>query len=323
MDREEAEKLLDIGYRGVHTVMAYSKPQTGMINRSSRYSKKDQAVYLFPGTITRDGTVVGYTPATKGFSIYDMESLRFVKKVKGFKEKQELLDHELESITAFVCDLDDYWEGIDNEYYKTLVGNHLKSLLRKQPISDERYQVTVAIIKKLKRIKDSPLLDYLLNMLRDYQHLCKISYSMERRDQTIEDFTTRCRGVPNIGQVQLVELREEFKELCEHSTDDYASLSSIGRAKIVAQVMLIDEVVGHREFFTYDEIIAAFEKYRPDIVENVLPGTFRLNVYRGIRKLIDDYFVEQNMTLNVYSLTPRCRALMLQLMDIDNEWAKR
>lgn len=323
MDREEAEKLLSLGYRGVHTVMAYSKPQTGMINRSSRYSRKDQAVYLFPGTVSSDGSVIGYAPATRGFSVYTLEHLRFVKAVSGFREKQEKLEHELESITAFLCDLEEYWSEIENDYYKTLVGNHVKNLLRKQPVSDDRYRVTVAVVKKLKQIKDSPILDYLLEMLRDYQHLCKISYSMERRDQTIENFVTRCKGVPNIERAQLTKLRDQFKQQCKQSVDDYAALSTIGRAKIVAQVMLIDEVVTQRELFTYDEIIAAFEEYRPDIAVNVFPGTLRLNIYRGVRKLIDDCFLEQNVTLNTYSLTPRCRAMMLQLMDIDNEWAKK
>lgn len=321
MELEDARALLATEYKGLHTLMAYARPQTGSINKTSRFSKKNQAIYLFPDTLNMDGTVIAYVPAVEGFSVYDFDSVVPIKAVASFVEKQEEIEHEMESISEFVTDLYLFCEKLNNKYYQAILLNHMKSLVRKEPISQDRYKITVAVVKHLQRSHDTPMLDHLLETVENYQQLCKISSSIARRDKTVRDFIDRNRGVPALTRKQYKELRTAFKRACESSDYDHKELVNVVKAKIVAQVMFLAEVVNHREFFTYEELVEAIEEFRPDVIEAVPSGTLRMSIYHGIRKLIDDKFVEQHPMLNTYSLTSRCRALMLQLIEGDNAQA--
>lgn len=322
MNLEEAKEALSMRYRGVHTVMVYAHPYQSL-NQTSRFSRANQSVYLFPGTLNIDDSVLGYCTDTKVITIYNITQVRPVKIVQAYSDKFEEAERILHSAASFVEEMYSYIAGLDNQYYRVILANYIRDMQKKRLITEERQSVATAVIKKLQKDGSNSILEQILKMMNEYHILCKISRTISRRDKTVSEFLERSAIVPPTIPKQLKRIRENFQEVCKKSLIDYKQMGEIVRAKTVAQVMMITELNEHKEYFTFDEILIAFDKYRPDIVETTESSVLISNVRIGVEKLVRDEFVIQDLIMRTYQLAARCRILTLQLLTQDNEWARQ
>lgn len=318
MDLDRARELLSGEYRGKHTLMVFAKPQTASINKPSRFGKRDQAVYLFPGTLQIDDTVIGYSSSRDDFCIYYLTDVAVVKTVAAFLDKAKSLEEKMYETEKFNEAFYEYMETIENKYYKGILMGYVNAMFRKEPVSEERQQMTVAVLKELLKTDKSEILQQLHDMVKDYYVLCRISSSLVRRDEMVETFIERANKNVTLSDEQLDELKKRFKKTCKKDDIEYKDAVKFVKAKVVAQAMIVEELVESKEIFTFEEIVRAVEKHRPDIANNTGPGVFLQSIYDGLAKLKADGLLEQDLLLNTYNVTKTCRAITLQLMSLDN-----
>lgn len=318
MQLEEARELLSRDYCGEHTLLVFAKPQTARINKTSRFGKHDQSVYLFPGTLSIDDTVIGYSPVHDDFGMYSLSDVVLVKTVTAFLDKNKILKQKMHENESFIESFYDFTSTLSNKYYKGILMGYVNSMSKKEPISEERQQVAIAVIKELLKTNKSEFLEKLYAMVRDYFVLCKISSSLTRRDEMVEAFIQRSKENLTFSNEQIQEFKTRFLKTCKKESLISDDVVKFVKAKVVAQVMVIEELVESKEIFTFEEVIEALKKHRLDIANNTESSMLLQSVCDGLRKLVIDGLVEQNLLLNTYSLTAVCRAIALQFIGIDN-----
>lgn len=323
MDYKKAKIFLSGEYKGEHTIMAYAYPQTGGLNRCSSFSQRNVSVYLLPGSLHIDDTVTAYVPSTESFSVYNINDVKPIKLVSRFADKDKLLEDEMNEITDFVTDLELYFTAnVNNKYHRSILLGHLRRIIRKEVVGEDGYKASLTVIRELQKTDSNPLLSKLQQMFEDYQRVCKISNAVQRRDKSLEQYMSRCGGVPGLPFQELERIGQLFEVDCKNNERDPKHLAKIVKAKVVAQVLYLAHIVNSKEFFTYEEVTEAFESYRPDLCHIIPESRLNYSISEGLQKLIDDDFVEYNDLLETYSLTRRCQAFALQLIETDNAWGK-
>lgn len=298
--------------------MVYAKPQAGSVHNSSKFSKKNQNIYLFPGTLHSDNTAVGFNPSAKIFCVYDIREVNPVKKVPAHKNKVYELDKEIQHMAEMMKQLEDYTGSLDNKYYRTILLKYVQSMTKKELVSREVQNATLAVINQLRRSHPDPVLEGLEELAKGYYDSCRVRESLSRRDDTITDFIAAADNPIPVTKDWLNEVRNRFYKQCEKMNVDKTLISSLVRAKVVAQAMLISELIDDRHMFVFDEVVGAITKYRADIAEIAPMEKIIKHVQTGLKRLTDDELLEYNSLLKTYTLTNRCRSLMIQLMEIDN-----
>jgi hypothetical protein len=305
-------------YEGHHTVHIYAHPYLGMIKLRPLFSKRDQSVYLFPGTLDTEGNAIGYNPAFASYGTYKLIETVPTKPVKAFLNKQAEASKYVVENASFIESVQRYLQSVGNAYYVRLIVDYLQMMLRHEPVGEERIRMIQTVIRELQKSNPNSLLDVLLKFVSDYYTLSKVGSSLNHRDKVVQSFVNKTKELKAISLTRLDELQKQFDLNCETAGLDKKKISEFFKAKVVGQVMFITEIIEQIEFYTISEIRAVIQKYRPDIGNLVSLAILDQNIRVGLRRLMAEDFVERNLLLNTYSLNLKGKALMFQLIEQEN-----
>lgn len=313
MDIEKVRDLLSARYKEQHTVHGFLKKDTAL----GIELEEPMSVYLFPGTLQLDDSVVCFTPKMEAFHCFILSDLNVTKPVKVHTDKQREAESHCEKAVALATLFDAYLSSIPNKYLQSALSNLLVTITSRKTLTAEHYNASMFLLRRLRGIAPSPLLEQLENLVAGYYRLCELNDARKARKTLAQKYAKQFVKIGSIEGETMETVEKKFFSLLKQEQVSIKDVLLLGKAKIVIQVMFLIEVLKEKHFILLEEVLKGFEIFRPDLTTHLNDELLKKSIKKGLDKLLEDHFVEKHEVLEAFSLTTHGRALGLQLVELD------
>lgn len=314
MELEEIREHLSAVHKGRHTLQ-------GFLNKTIIQDivlSEAPSVYLFPGTLQLDDSVVCYMPKTDSFHCFSLQDLKVLKPVPVYLEKTEEANNYSASAIRLATCFQDYLDNLSNKYLRNALMHLLISLTAKKRLTSEQYNAAMFLLKRLRLEFPSDVLPYLENIIRSYYRLCVKVSEQNEEQRLVATYQKLFKNVTMLDGLEVEIAKKQFKRLFESKQININEVRSFGKAKVVLQLLYLVEVLEDKRYLLFDEIVNSFKVLRQDLTVYFSESLLKKAIQVGLDKLVTDGFVEAN-PLQTYCLTEEGQTVARHLTGIDYE----